>query len=174
MRDARRGLMIVAVAAVVLVASGCEDLEPSAAEQELLEEAIHGYLDRLAAAYSDLDAGALEGHATGGEIAEVHKVLKKLAASGDRVEASLLRVELENVKVFREVNATVGTMEVWDVARYDAFNGREKASNPNAIQRAVIQLRLVDGRWLVTARRVLGQEAGPRWNVTTPTPDPGG
>ncbi|MCD4749027.1 MAG: hypothetical protein K8R59_06615, partial [Thermoanaerobaculales bacterium] len=124
----------------------------------------------LAESYSSLNVKSLEEHATRPEIQEVHKMLRGLAGTGDRVEARLLSVDFTRIDVFRMVNATVATTEVWDVTRFNAFDGREKGRNPTSIQDSIIQLRLVKGVWLVTARRVIGQEAGPRWRVETPIP----
>jgi hypothetical protein len=60
-------------------------------------------------------------------------------------------------------------MEVWRVARYDAYTGVEKGSNPSAIQSTILQLRRMEDGWKVTARQVLGTEGPSRWQVTTPT-----
>lgn len=133
----------------------CERLDPTAEEQGLVENAVRGYLDRLAASYSGLNAGLLEGLATPNEIAAVDKQLRTLASSGDRVHATLLQVDVTRIQMFRVVNASVETVEVWDVQRYDVYTGREKGRNPASIQRALLQLRRVDGRWLVSARMVL-------------------
>ncbi len=173
-RSRRRGMLVVAGAALLLTVSACEDTTPKPAERTAVEQAVNGYLQRLADAYTNMDTRVLNGLAAKGEIASVQGVLRKLGSTGDRIEASLLRVEFEKMEIFRVVNATVKTLEVWDVHRYDAFTGKEKGHNPGTIQHAVIQLRLIDGSWIVTARRVLETQGGTRWNVTTPTAAAGG
>ena len=164
----RSGAILIVSLAVLCAA--CENTVPSEAERAEVEGAVTTYLHALAGAYSTLSIEPLEPVATGNEIEEVRKTLRGLAGTGDRVEARLLSVEFGGVDVFREVNATVTTTEVWEVTRFEAFTGRQKGFNPTSVQDSIIQLRLVDGDWLVSARRVVGQEAGPRWKVETPTP----
>jgi len=52
---------------------------------------------------------------------------------------------------------------VWDVVRYNATSGVEKGRTPDSIQYSLLQLRKVDGKWLVIGRSVLQRE--------TPIPD---
>lgn len=161
------GIMVV----VTLAGIGCENTEPTADDRAAVEEVLHGYLAALAASYSSLDVEPLEQWATGSEIAAVHKTLRGLVGTGDRVDATLTGLEIESLEIFREVNATATLLEVWDVARFDAFNGREKGRNPSSVQNTIIQLRLMEGSWKVTARRVLDDPAArSRWNVATPVP----
>ena len=159
MSTARSFVAAGLAALVLLVAGGCEDTEPSAEEQVAVEQAVRGYLDALADAYSTLDTSPLEGHASPIEIAAVHKLLKELVQNtGDRIEASLVGFEIETMSVFRGINATVRLVEVWEITRYGAATGEEKGHFDNAIQRTLLQLRLVDGRWLVVGRSNLSQE----------------
>jgi hypothetical protein len=60
--------------------------------------------------------------------------------------------------MFRGVNATVRLIEVWDVTRYGALDGREKGRNPSSLQNTLLQLRLVEGRWAVVGRTIMSQE----------------
>jgi hypothetical protein len=161
---------LILALAVALTLVGCEDAPPSDAERAAVEAAVDGYLKALAASYSDLDPARLEPWASPQEIAAVRTLLRGLASTGDRVEARLRGMEVQKLSVFRTVNATVSLVEVWDVARFDAFTGREKGSNPNSVQSSVLSLRLIDETWKVTARRVLEDQPRSRWNVTTPTP----
>jgi hypothetical protein len=162
--------LVPLVLCMALVCGGCEDTVPSEQDRVIVEDAVTAYLHALADAYSTLSVEPLEAVAAGNEIEEVRRTLRGLAGTGDRVEARLLSVEYASINIFREVNATVTTTEVWDVTRFEAFTGRQRGHNPTSIQDSIIQLRLIDGRWRVSARRVVGQEAGPRWNVETPTP----
>jgi hypothetical protein len=68
------------------------------------------------------------------------------------------------MSVFRGINATVRLIEVWDVKRYDAFTGREKGRNPSSLQNSIIQMRLIDGRWVVVGWSLL--------KVATPVESP--
>jgi len=162
------------VTATGLLLTGCEDTTPTTKERQVITKTVLQYLHQLSDAYTNMDASRLEGAASKGEMAAVSKVLHKLAMSGDRLEATLLRADMEDVQVFRVVNATVKVLEVWDVRRLDAFNGKEKGRNPNTIQHSVIQLRKVDGKWLVTFRRVLETQGGSKWAVPTQPENPAG
>jgi hypothetical protein len=154
----RRALM-VGLAAAALLAAACENTEPDPGERQAVETAVRGYLDALAEAYSTLDPSALEGHASPNEIAAVRKLLEELLQStGDRVDASLTGFEIESMSVFRSINATVRLVEVWDITRYGAATGIEKGRFESTIQYTLLQLRLVDGRWLVVGRSNLKRE----------------
>lgn len=165
---------LVLVSLLALMPMGCEDTQPSPEVRQEVVSAVTAYLNRLADAYSNLDATLLKGYATESEIRETQALLHTLRASGDRVEATLLRVDVLDVQVFRVVNATVTLLEVWDVRRLDYYTGREKGRNPNTIQHSLIQLRKIDGKWMVTARRVQETNRPGGWKVTKPTPEAGG
>lgn len=160
-----RTVLVGALGLTILITGGCEDTTPSPEARGAVEQSVENYLHALTQAYSDLNIEPIEDLATGSEVQGVRKMLRGLAGTGDRVEARLLSVEFTRVDIFREVNATVATTEVWDVTQFDAFNGREKGRNPTSIQDSIIQLRLIDGAWKITGRRVIGQEAGPRWSM---------
>ena len=154
-----RSFVAAGLAVLVLLVAGCEDTEPSAEQHEAVEQAVRGYLDALADAYSTLDTSPLEGHASPNEIAAVHKLLRELVQNtGDRIEASLVGFEIETMSVFRGINATVRLVEVWEITRFGAATGEAKGHFDNVIQRTLLQLRLVDGRWLVVGRSNLSQE----------------
>lgn len=174
MSSALRIIAIALLALTLLVGLGCEDSAPSPEVREAVEARVRAYLDALAVAYSSLDAGVLEPYAMGAEVAAVRQVLRTLLGSGDRIEARLLRVEFERIDVFRMVNATVRTMEVWEVVRFDAYTGREKGRNSGSVQHSIVQLRLVEEEWMVTARRVLETDGASRWEMPTPTTEPEG
>ncbi len=148
----------------------CEDTAPKPAERQEITKAVNVYLQHLADAYTNMDASRLKGVASKSEMLSVQGVLRKLAASGDRVEATLLRAEVEKMDVFRVINASVKLLEVWDVRRLDAYTGREKGRNPGTVQHSIIQLRKIDNAWIVTGRRVLETQGGSHWSVGTPTP----
>jgi len=150
---------------VVLVGQGCEDTKPSPAADDEIRGAVTLYLHQLAEAYSNLSVAPIESIATAREVSDVRKILKQLVSTGDRLEAKLLSVDFDAVSVFREVNATVTTTEVWDVTRYDSGTGIEKGRNPTSVQKSVLQLRLIDGRWRVVARRVMETQGGSKWTV---------
>lgn len=152
-------VLAVGLAAVSLVvASGCEAESLDPAERAAVERTIEGYLNALAESYSNLDVAPLEQWASPNEIAAVHKLLNSLAQTGDRVDSTLLGFHIEHVGVFRQLNATARMVEIWDVVRYDSFTGVEKGRTPDSIQNTLIQLRKIDGRWMVVGRAILQRE----------------
>jgi hypothetical protein len=152
------------VLSAVLALVGCEYTAATPEEREGIEATVAGYLDALSQSYSSLDLAPLEGWASPHEIAAIRKLLTDLARTGDRVHSTLLGYQIDHLEVFRHVNATVRLIEIWDVVRFDAFSGVEKGRTPESIQNTILQLRLVDDRWLVTARVVTQRE--------TPVPEP--
>jgi hypothetical protein len=164
--------IVLVLALAMLVAAGCENTDPTPAQREAVETAVRGYLFALAEAYSTLNTGVLEGHASPNEIAAVRKLLRQLAQTADRIDAELIGFEVESMSVFRHVNATVRLIEVWDVTRYGAFDGREKGRNPSSLQSTLLQLRLVDGTWIVVGRSILSRDT-PIPEEQPPTPEAG-
>ncbi|RLE27212.1 MAG: hypothetical protein DRJ61_15915 [Acidobacteria bacterium] len=169
--DAARIFLVITLGLATLVCGGCEDTTPDPEARIAVEQAVTTYLHALTEAYSNLSIEPIEDLATGAEVQGVRKMLRGLAGTGDRVEARLRSVEFTRIDIFRVINATVATTEVWDVTQFDAFNGREKGRNPTSIQDSIIQLRLIDGLWKVTGRRVIGQEAGRRWKIDDVKPE---
>ncbi|MCU0303831.1 MAG: hypothetical protein MUC56_07230 [Thermoanaerobaculales bacterium] len=149
------------VAVVLLVAAaGCGPSQPDPAERAEVEAAVRGYLDALARAYSTLDLSHLEGHASPVEVRNVRNLLQQLANSGDRVEATLVGIEVTGFDIFRGVNASVGLVEVWDIVRFDPLTGREKGRIDGSVQTTLIQLRNIDGDWQVVGRHIVERTTG--------------
>ena len=172
-QDARKWwatALLVGAVVGLLAAFGCENTEPSPEVRAELEAVAERYLNTVAEAYSAGDASLLEGQATRREVLDTAKLLRDLRMTGDRVEATLLSVDVQSVDVFRRVNATLSLLEVWDVRRIDASTGEEVDRNPRAIQESVLQLRKIDGEWKVIARRVKATNRPS--NVPFPTPQP--
>ena len=154
-----RKTLVLAMVVSALIMAGCENTDPTPAERQVIEEAVRGYLDALAESYSTLDTSSLEGYASPNEILAVQKLLRDLLQkTGDRIDATLVGFEVESVVVFRRVNATVKLLEVWDITRYGATDGVEKGRYDSTIQKTLLQLRLVEDRWLIVGRSNLSQE----------------
>ena len=115
---ARMGLVVV-LGLAILITGGCEDTTPSPEARLAVEQSVETYLHALTRAYSNLSVEPIEDLATGSEVQGVRKMLRGLAGTGDRVEARLLSVDFTRVDIFREVNATVATTEVWDVTQFE-------------------------------------------------------
>ena len=156
-----RSLAAIATAILVVAGFGCGTDEPTQEERIAVEEAVRGYLGALAQSYSTLDLSHLEGHASPVEIRNVRNLLQQLANTGDRVEATLVGIEITGLDVFRNVNASVALVEVWDIIRFDALNGREKGRTDGSVQSTLIQLRRIEGDWQVIGRHILDRETGP-------------
>jgi hypothetical protein len=146
------------VLATVLVFAGCAPGEPSPEEKAVVEQAVRNYLEALAASYSSLDLSHLEGHASPVEVRNVRNLLQQLANTGDRVESTLLGLEVTGLDIFRDVNASVALVEIWEVVRFDALTGEEKGRRPNSVQNTLIQLRKIDGEWLVIGRHIVERD----------------
>ena len=153
-----RWVSVIALTVALLCAAACENSEPSAEEHDAVEDAVRGYLNALAEAYSTLDTRVLDEWASPNEIAAVRKLLTQLAQTGDRIDSKLIGFEIESMAMFRGVNATVRLIEVWDVTRYGALDGREKGRSPSSLQNTLLQLRRVDGRWVVVGRTIMSRE----------------
>lgn len=151
--------IVFALSMVMLFASACEDTGGTPEEREAIEIAVRGYLGALAEAYSTLDPNVLDGFASPNEKAAVHKLLKELLQkSGDRIDAELVGYDVQSLSVFRGINATVRLIEVWNITLYGAADGIEKGQTPNSIQSTLLQMRLVEGRWIVIGRSIMQQE----------------
>jgi len=158
MGRARSTILLLILWASLLPMAACEDTSPTPEERQEILATVKGYLDGLAAAYSELDPTRLEGWASPNEIAAVRKLIRGLVSTGDRVDSTMRTFEVEHLEVFRQINATVRLVEVWDVVRYDATTGVEKGRTPDSIQNSLLQLRKVDGKWIVVGRSVLNRE----------------
>jgi hypothetical protein len=155
---------LVAVSVAVLLAASltaCGPTEPAPEQRAAVEEAVRGYLGALAESYSTLDLSHLEGHASPVEVRNVRNLLQQLANSGDRVEATLVGIEVTGLDIFREVNASVALVEVWDIIRFDPLTGREKGRINGSVQNTLIQLRRIEGDWQVIGRHIVDRETGP-------------
>jgi hypothetical protein len=154
-----RSITVFALSLVMLLVTACENTEPSPAQKKVIEGAVRGYLFALAEAYSTLDVSVLEGHASPNEIAAVKKLLTDLLQkTGDRIDAEMVGFDIQSMSVFRSINATVRLVEVWDITRYGAADGIEKGHTENSIQNTLLQMRLVDGRWICVGRSIMSQE----------------
>lgn len=161
---------VMCATALLLGMSGCEQSEPDTADRAALEQLIHDYLDGLAEAYSSMSLEPLEGLASPNEIAAVRQLLRQLTGTGDRLEATLRNVEIDHLEVFRSVNATVRLIEVWDLVRYDAFNGRVKGRSEGSLQSTILQFRKVDGHWIVVGRSIMQRPTPPPDDTPSPLP----
>ena len=160
MTHIRKWAATVVIVVLGLAGLGCSAGEPSPEQRAGVEEATHGYLHALARSYSTLDLSNLEGYASPVEIRNVRNLLQQLANSGDRVEATLVGIEVTGLDIFRDVNASVALIEVWDLVRFEALTGREKGRTDGSVQTTLIQLRLIEGEWLVIGRHIVDRETG--------------
>jgi hypothetical protein len=153
-----RSIIVVTLSLAMLFVAACENTDPTPEERQAVETAVRGYLFALAEAYSTLDINVLEGHASPNEIAHVQKLLTDLLQkTGDRIDAEMVGFEIQSMSVFRGINATVRLLEVWDITRVGAVDGIEKGRT-NSIQSTLVQMRLVEGKWICVGRSIMSQE----------------
>ena len=168
-----RSMTVFALLPALLLVAACENTEPSPEQRQAVETAVRGYLFALAEAYSTLDINALEGHASPNEIAYVQKLLTDLLQkTGDRIDAEMVGFEIQSMSVFRSINATVRLLEVWDITRYGAADGIEKGRTENSIQSTLLQMRLVEGKWICIGRSIMSQETPIPDDASSPEEDP--
>jgi len=169
---AARNMTMLALLLAMLFAAACENTDPTPEERQEVETAVRGYLDALADAYSTLDVSVLEDHASPNEIAYVKKLLTELLQkTGDRLDAEMVGFDVQSISVFRSINATVRLWEVWDITRVGAADGIEKGRT-TSIQHTLLQMRLVDGRWICVGRSIMSQETPIPEEKPSPTEDP--
>jgi len=156
-----RRVAVASLAVLAVIGSGCQPTGPTAEQRSAVESAVRGYLQALAETYSTLDMSHLDGHASPVEVRNVRNLLQQLANTGDRIDATLVGFEVTGLDVFRDVNASVSLVEVWDIVRYDALTGKEKGRRPGSVQTTLIQLRKIDGEWLVIGRHIVDREPPP-------------
>ena len=155
---ASRSMTVLMLLLAMFLASACENTDPKPEERQAIDFAVRGYLIALAEAYSTLDINVLEGHASPNEIAHVQKLLTELLQkTGDRIDADMIDFDIQSMSVFRGINATVRLWEVWDITRYGAADGIEKG-HTTSIQHTLLQMRLIDGKWICIGRSIMSQE----------------
>jgi hypothetical protein len=165
-------MTVLAVLPVMLFAVACENSEPSPEVRLEVETAVRGYLDALAEAYSTLDINVLEGYASPNEIAYVQKLLTELLQkTGDRLDAEMIGFDVQSMSIFRSINATVRLWEVWDITRIGAADGIEKGKT-TSIQHTLLQMRLVEGKWICVGRSIMSQETPIPEESPTPVEGP--
>jgi hypothetical protein len=158
MKRVAQWIAVVSIVIVLMATSGCDTGTPDPAVRADLERTIDGYLNALAESYTNLDISPLQEWASPNEVQAVRKLLTDLARTGDRIQSTMRGYHIENLEMFREINAAARVVEVWDVVRFDAFTGVEKGRTPDSIQYTILQLRLIDGRWMVVGRSILQRE----------------
>jgi hypothetical protein len=165
-----RSFLSALLVGLVLLPLGCERERPSAAEREAIEPLVRSFLVELASAYGALDPGALAGIGAPRLIERARRDIELLRAGGVRLEPKLLSVEITSLKVLRHANAYVACTELWDTRRFDAATGELVGHDPHTVLHSQIQLKRIEGKWLVLYREVTETATGPRLVVPTPTP----
>jgi hypothetical protein len=155
---------VVAAAAAL---AGCETDVPTPAERGEVAPLVRTFLVQLAHAYAELDPRALEGIAAPRLLAEARRDIETLRAGGIHLQPELVSLEITDLKVLRRANAYVACTEVWDTLRFDAFSGEMVGRDRASTLHSHIQLKKVDGRWLVLYREVEETATGPRLVVPT-------
>ena len=156
--------------AFTLALAACETDVPTPREREELVPLVRTFLVQLARAYAELDAGALAGIGAALPLAQAGKDIEMLRAGGVRLQPRLVSVEITDLKVLRRANAYVACTEVWDTIRLDAYTGELVGRDSASTLHSHIQLKRVEGAWMVLYREVEETATGPRLVVPTATP----
>ncbi len=154
--------------ALSLTLAACETDKPTPQEREAITSLTRAFLLSLARSYSEMDVKYLEPLAAPRFVNETYDAIMTLRANGDRLEPVLVNLEITDLKVLRHANAYVFCTETWDTRRLDVASGQLKGHDPNSVLHSVIQMKLVEKRWVVLYRQVEETTTGPRFWVPTP------
>jgi hypothetical protein len=162
--------LVCAALACLMVFAACETDTPTEKERTEVTQVVHTFLVKLAEAYGNTDITPLEGIAAPRFMARARHDIDLLKAGGDRLEPSLLSLDITDMKIIRHANAYVAATEVWDTKRFDAVTGQLVGHDAHSVLHSHIQLKLIDHKWMVLVRDVDETATGPRLIVPTPTP----
>ncbi|MEW5878066.1 MAG: hypothetical protein AB1751_08385 [Acidobacteriota bacterium] len=154
--------------ALSLTLAACETDKPTPQEREAITSLTRAFLLSLARSYSEMDVKYLEPLAAPRFVNETYDAIMTLRANGDRLEPVLVNLEITDLKVLRHANAYVFCTETWDTRRLDVASGQLKGHDPHSVLHSVIQMKLVEKRWVVLYREVEETATGPRFLVRTP------
>ena len=156
--------------AVALSLAACETDVATPRERDEIVPLVQTFLGQLARAYADLDARALEGTGAPRLLEQAGKDIELLRAGGVRLQPQLVSAEITDLKVLRRTNAYVACTEVWDTMRFDSLTGEMVGRDRSSTLHSHIQLKKVDGAWMVLYREVEETATGPRLVVPTAEP----
>jgi hypothetical protein len=165
-----RAALAMAAGALVLPLVACETDVPTPREREEIVPLVRTFLVQLARAYSELDARALAGIGAPRLLEQATKDIEMLRAGGVRLQPQLVSVEITDLKVLRRANAYLACTEVWDTTRFDSYTGELVGRDTASTLHSHIQLKKVEGAWMVLYREVEETATGPRLVVPTATP----
>ena len=165
-----RPALAALAAALALVLAACETDVATAREREEIEPLVRTFLGQLAHAYAELDASALAGIGAPRLLEQAGKDIEILRAGGVRLRPQLVSLEITDLKVLRRANAYVACTEVWDTMRFDSLTGEMVGRDSNSTLHSHVQLKKVEGAWMVLYREVEETATGPRLVVPTAPP----
>lgn len=165
-------LAFVGLVTLAVLFGACERDTPTPEEREAITSLTRAFLLSLARSYSELDVQYLEGIAAPRFVSETYDAILTLRANGDRLDPVLVDLAITDLKVLRHANAYVFCTETWDTRRLDVVSGQLKGHDPHSVLHSVIQMKKLEGRWVVLYREVEETATGPRFIVRTPAPKP--
>ena len=168
-----RVALALAGGTLAVTLAACETDVPTPREREEIVPLVRTFLVQLARAYGDLDAGALAGVGAPRLLEQAGKDIELLRAGGVRLQPQLVSVEITDLKVLRRANAYVACTEVWDTTRFDSYSGELVGRDSASTLHSHIQLKRVEGAWMVLYREVEETATGPRLVVPTAAPRAG-
>lgn len=149
-----RAPKLLALLLLIPLAACVPSAERRRVEDEAIERAVRAYLVRMTEAYLAEDAGRLEGVATRREVSGLERRLDELGAEGRRLEPTLDEAVVEEINRYDATNATVRTLERWDLRVVDRGSGITLAESLDQSQRVAYHLVRERGEWLVLFRQL--------------------
>jgi hypothetical protein len=161
---------LAAMLGLALLSGACERDTPTPQEREAITHLTRAFLLALAQSYSAMDTKPLEGLAVPRFINETWDAILTLRANDDRLDPVLVNLTITDMKVLRHANAYVFCTETWDTKRLTVDGTLLKGHDPNSVLHSVIQMKKLEGQWVVLYREVEETATGPRFIVRTPPP----
>jgi hypothetical protein len=148
-------ILFVVLAGALL--TGCtSDEAQSRAEKAAIEQTIRSYLPRLSTAYATGDVEPLKAVSVPKEVSRVRRRRNELNQQGKLYEPSFKELTVESISTWKNSNAYVTTVEVWDVRSYTLGTRILLSEVTDQRNRVKYQLKLQGRDWVVLYRELAG------------------
>ena len=145
--------LIASLVALAAIGCGGSSERRAAADQEI-RQTIARYVEAMSEAYREEDARRLAVAATPREVEGLARRLADLGGEGKRLVATLRELEFEAVDAYNSTNATVQTLERWDLRVEHGSTGELLSQAVGQRNRVAYHLVRDQGRWQVLSRQL--------------------